>query len=286
MFVIADSGSSKTDWRFISTENKDIISISTIGFNPFFVNSEEIVNECMIAFHELNKHFQSVKKVYFYGAGCSSPEKNEIIHVAMSQLFNSAQIEISNDVLAACKALFFNSKGVACILGTGSNSCVWDGFRIVENIPSNGYLFGDEGAGVYLGKKLIHLFVNNKLETDLENKFLNVHNLSKSQVLKNTYSHTRPNFYLAGFAKFVLQNRNDTQMKSIINESISDFFSVRVLPYNKKNTNRLGFVGSIAFHLREELQLFAKQNGYEIYKIIQSPIDELVQYHMLSNNDN
>jgi len=202
MILIADSGATKTDWRLISGK-KEICNVKTIGFNPYFIDTEDIINvlkDNLIP--NLSEHI--VQKIFFYGAGCSTPLKNDIIVKALQNLFKSAEINVEHDILGAARGLFGNSEGIACILGTGSNSCYYNGKTISESLPSFGFIYGDEGSGAQLGKYLVEAYMKHKLPEDLHTKFMEKYKFSLEDILTNTYKNPSPNRFLASFTTFFI----------------------------------------------------------------------------------
>jgi glucosamine kinase len=278
--IIADSGSTKTDWVIVDEEGTEIKRVRTIGFNPYFQTSDFIYQLLNVSFYEIKYLIPDIKEVYFYGAGCSSSEKNVIVSVALERVFTSANVHVNHDMIAASRATLGDSTGIACIIGTGSNSCVWNGDEILENIPSHGYIFGDEGSGSYLGIKLLKLYFSNRLSPKLKESFDFEFNTSLDEILNKTYKDTNPNVYLARFATFYTINKTDEQLLQIVEKGFEEFFEVRVLPYKNHRDLPLGFIGSISFHFQDILKKVADRHGVKIKSVAKCPIDKLVQYHL------
>jgi glucosamine kinase len=279
MIVVADSGSTKTDWVFIDSENNKTFTIKTVGFNPYFQSSEIIYETIKNAFGTHIEITPAVKDVFYYGAGCSSADKNKIVEVALHKIFPKAAIEVQHDMIAASRATLGNNPGIACIIGTGSNSCVWDGYEITQNIPSHGYIFGDEGSGAYLGIELLKLFLNNQMNEQLRSAFIAEYNIDEDTILTNVYKLTGPNVFLASFAKFYTNHIQFPGLREVIESAFIKFFETRIVKYPNYNNYKLGFVGSIAFYFYDILQTVAKSYNMEIETVTKCPIDNLVIYH-------
>jgi len=279
LIVVADSGSSKTDWVVIGESCQQVDKIRTIGFNPYFQSSELIFAEVEEGFAHLENLLDQVCEVHFYGAGCSSTEKNEIVAKALQPIFKNAIIKINHDLEAAAVATLGDQRGIACIIGTGSNSCVWENNKVVDNVPSHGYIFGDEASGSYIGKELVRRYLMDQLDKNLALSFEETFKLSKEQILNATYREPSPNVFLAKFAKFYSQHPNNPELNVIIEEGFTQFFEVRVKPYADYTSYPLGFVGSIAFYFKSILEKVVKKHHMQIAKITQCPIDDLVAYH-------
>jgi glucosamine kinase len=279
LLVIADSGSSKTDWVVIDQSGEHIAKIRTIGFNPYFQSSELIFSEVEKGFANLTEKLPLVSEVHFYGAGCSSKEKNQIVENAIKPIFRNANICVKHDLEAAAVATLGDENGIACIIGTGSNSCVWVGKEVVANVPSHGYIFGDEASGSFIGKELVRRYLMGLLNEELALSFEEVFGLSREQILNATYREPSPNVFLAKFAKFYSLHPNDSTLMSILEDGFNKFFEVRILPYHNYASFKLGFVGSIAYYFQPILKKVIEKHGMQLAKVIQCPIDELVAYH-------
>lgn len=280
MILIADSGSTKTDWILINDEGERLEKIKSIGFNPYFQNSDFIYQTLLGSFESIQIFFDRIEKVFFYGAGCSSRENNEIVENALVRLFPFATIEVNHDMMAAARATLGQNQGIACILGTGSNSAVWSGYEILDNIPSYGYLFGDEGSGAYLGIALLKKYFSKSLSKELQVSFNEAFNYTDAEIIQRVYKGENPNVFVASFAAFYSLHPNDDQLIEIIQGGFELFFQSRVVRYDNYQKLPLGFVGSISFHLREHLESVANMFGCHIKEVIKCPIDNLVDYHL------
>jgi len=285
MILIADSGSTKTEFRLIGDKGEETIkeSFALPGINPFYQTEEEI-KELIYRFlypHVSHYHFH---KIYFYGAGCAFPDKKRMVENALLFSFPQAGISIASDLLAAARALFGEGRGVACILGTGSNSCLYDGKTIVQNVSPLGFILGDEGSGAVLGRKFVSDCLKNQLPLFLRDRFLSQYQTTPEEIMEKVYKQPFPNRYLASFTPFLLENMKEEYIYKIVKESFTDFF-VRNIRQYPVTDEKLGFVGSVAFNFQDILKETAVEQGFQIEKICQTPIDGLVQFHWnLQNN--
>lgn len=276
MMLIADSGSTKTHWCVIDANGKKLIQ--TIGINPYQMNNEAIKE---VLEKELYPYISSenIKNVHFYGAGCSTDQKCNLIDSVLHDFFKMATIEVHHDLLGAARALCGHEKGIACILGTGCNSCYYDGNEITEQIYSLGYVLGDEGSGAYMGKLLIRDFYQDRLPAEIHQLFIHEFNPVLEQILDNIYNQPRPNRYLASFSPFLLKNIDHPYVYELVRSSFDDFFSKYVLKFKEARNTKIHFLGSIAFHFNDVLKASAQKAGMQIGKIHDSPIEGLVDYH-------
>ncbi|NDP19800.1 MAG: ATPase [Paludibacter sp.] len=277
MMLIADSGSTKTHWCL--NENSGLVKhIFTKGINPFYQTEEEITRELELVLIPQLIGIQ-IDCIYFYGAGCSFPDKKAILSNALGRFFKNIPIEVQSDLLGAARSLFGNNKGIACILGTGSNSCLYDGKDIVENVSPLGFILGDEGSGAVLGKILIADCLKNQLSTKLKDKLLSEYNLTPAIILENVYKKPFPNRFLAKLSPFLLQNIDNPAIFNIVYNSFDAFFVRNVKQYNNCEQVSVSFIGSVAFFFSNTLEIVASEHGLTIGKIVQSPMDGLVEYH-------
>jgi N-acetylglucosamine kinase-like BadF-type ATPase len=277
MILIADSGSTKTDWVLLDDKSQQ--RYKTIGYNPYFINSESIYNSLS---EKLVPEIDPlvVKKVYFYGAGCSSADNIEIVNKALTRCFINSKVSVGHDMLAAARALLQNKPGFAAIIGTGSNTCLYDGQNVTRNIDSLGYLLGDEGSGSYIGKKLVRDFMRGYLPAELHKKFAEKYQLTHADIFNNLYNKPLPNRFLAGFCMFADEHKDHEHVRQVVREAFSDFFRNLVSHYPDYRSYSFNCVGSVAYVFREILKETAASFGMETGKILHSPIDDLVGYHM------
>jgi N-acetylglucosamine kinase-like BadF-type ATPase len=277
MVLIADSGSTKTTWVLLDGE-KVKNTITTNGLNPYFHNSEsvEAVIRADLAPFLVESH---VREVHFYGAGCSTDYNNNMIRDAIRVFFRNSKISVYHDILGAARALFGDGKGIACILGTGCNSCYFDGTTTYSPIDSLGYLFGDEGAGSYLGKLFLGAYLKKELPADLRDAFDAHYRFTLEDILNSLYNKPAPNRFLASFSHFISPNREHPFIQQLLHRSFRDFFEAHIRKYDDHASLALGFIGSIAHCYSEILTGVANSEGVTISRILSSPVEGLVEYH-------
>lgn len=275
MILIADSGSSKTDWKVIGKDG-EIKSVSTTGINPVHQDFGFIYNE----FTEklIPEIGTEILQIFFYGAGCT-PEKAPVVKEALEKAFSKAKVEVYDDLLAVARALCGHEKGIACILGTGSNSCLYDGEKIIDKVPALGYILGDEGSGAVLGRKVLSNYFKRDMPNELTKKFDEEYQLSMGEAIENVYRKPPANRYLAGFSKFLIQNIEHPYIEKMVYDSFTEFFERNALRYENSDKLPIHFVGSIANYYKEVLEKVAEDKGVKIGKILKAPIDALVKYH-------
>jgi N-acetylglucosamine kinase-like BadF-type ATPase len=276
MILIADSGSTKTDWRFIEPSGV-ITQHITSGLNPYHLSEIQIAQEIS----KLSSAIActEVQNVFFYGAGCSVKTKIENVKNAIKSIFVNAEIEVEHDLLAAARATCLNQAGMVAILGTGANSCQFNGKEITENVPSLGYLLGDEGSGAYMGRILLTQYLQNELPQELTKAFQKQYPENLERILDNIYKQAMPSRYLASFAPFLLHHKNHHHIRQLVAEAFQLFFTRYICKYSQHKTLPLHFVGSIAFYHNDTLQYVAEKNSITLGKIIEKPIAGLVLYH-------
>ena len=272
MKLIADSGSTKTHWC-VRDEKELVMELYTKGINPFYQTEEEIMGEIASNLAPQLSELK-IESISFYGAGCSFPEKKGMVRNALAAFFKEAEIEVESDLLGAARSLFGDKKGIACILGTGSNSCYYDGKEIVENVSPLGFILGDEGSGAVLGKLLIADCLKNQLPTDLKEKLMRQYAITPAIVLENVYKKPFPNRYLAQFTPFLLENLEEPCLFNLVFDAFDAFFVRNVMQYSLEGLE-VGFVGSIAHHFRDTLEMVAYERGIQISSIVQSPMEGL-----------
>ncbi len=277
MRLIADSGSTKTDWCLI--QNGDPIKrIQTKGTNPFFQSEEEISQEIATALLP-QLETDNLHAVYFYGAGCGFPDKIEMVRRAIaSHLKIEEAIEVNTDMLAAARALCGKEAGIACIMGTGSNSCFYDGEKIVNNVSPLGYILGDEGSGAVLGKLLVGDLLKNQMTPELKEKFFATFNLTPAEIIDRVYRQPFPNRFLASLSPFLAQHITEPSVRNLVIQSFRAFLVRNVMQYDYRN-NKVHFIGSVAFHYQELLKEVASELDIQVGNIIQSPMEGLIRYH-------
>ncbi|MBO9153614.1 N-acetylglucosamine kinase [Chitinophaga sp. GCM10012297] len=276
MKLIADGGSTKASWCLVS-QGEEPLYFSTEGYNPYYVNSEYIQ-------HSLHKTLPSavprmaVTEVHFFGAGCE-PSTEAVIAKALRALFVNAAVSVGSDLLASAKALLGNKPGFAAILGTGTNTCMYDGEQVTHSIDPLGYMLGDEGSGSYIGKKLLIAYCREYLPPHLRGRFMAVYGLTKEQIMERVYKDPLANRFCAGFAKFVKQHLDDAFIYQLASDAFHDFFRALVCQYPGYADHTLNCAGSIAFHFEDILKETAASYGMVTGRIIQDPIQGLAGYY-------
>ena len=278
MILIADSGSTKTDWCVV--ENGVLLQqIFTKGTNPFFQSEEEISNEIATALLPQLKTSE-LDAVYFYGAGCGFPDKISMVHRAITKhLSVKNEVEVNTDMLAAARGLCGHDSGIACIMGTGSNSCYYDGKSIVTNVSPLGFILGDEGSGACLGKLLVGDILKNQMTPELKEKFLKQFDLTPADIIDRVYRKPFPNRFLASLSPFLAQNLGEPCVRALVLNSFKAFLKRNVMQYEDYQHQKVHFIGSVAFYYKEVLAEAAKEMGIQLGAIIKSHMEGLIKYH-------
>lgn len=278
MILIADGGSTKADWIAINDNKKEVFRVRTLGLNPAVVPQEELKNRIINMFQLMSvKH--SITKLYFYGAGCGTEKPKQLLHHLLQEIFINAQVTVNEDMLAAVYASSGTSKSIVCILGTGSNSCYFNGESMEMIVPSLGYIIMDEASGNYFGKKLLRDYYYEKMPKTISKRFTSSFNLDADYIKQQLYKENNPNMYLASFAKFMFEYKEEKYVKKLIRKGFMEFFKYRILPYQKTKETPIYFIGSIAFYFRDILEKVASKYDLRITDVIQRPIDNLVNFH-------
>ncbi len=279
MIIIADGGSTKTNWCLLDNNQKKIY-FNTEGYNPYFVDSEYIVGSLKKGLPQ-DLPLDQVTEVNYYGAGVHNDEKAQIVVDAFRLLFPNAKIEVGHDLLAAARALLGTESGFAAILGTGTNSCIYDGEKITYNINSAAYILGDEGSGSYIGKKLLTDFIRGLMPKDVEKAFFETYKLTPDEIMDNVYTKPLANRFCASFSKFVYDNNvNIEYTRNIVNDAFEAFFANLVSKYPDYQKYTFNCIGSVGYNFRNVLEEKATQYGMKVGKILRSPIDDLVKFHI------
>jgi N-acetylglucosamine kinase-like BadF-type ATPase len=276
MILIADSGSTKTDWT-LCDGNQTILTLKTAGMNPFFQTKEAMEKEIEeMLFPSISSY--PIDSVFFYGAGCADDEKKQLVANVLGK-FISAHIEADSDLMAAARALCGHKKGIACILGTGSNSCLYDGKTITQHVSPLGFILGDEGSGADLGKRLVSDCLKHQFSPDVEQRFMDEYQLTPSIVLDRVYKQPFPSRFLASLQPFLFDNIIEPSIHELVLDSFKSFFLRNVLHYHGAFKLPVNFVGSIAYIYHEQLQEAAESLGLSIGIIMRSPMEGLINYH-------
>jgi N-acetylglucosamine kinase-like BadF-type ATPase len=274
--LIADSGSTKTEWCLINGKKRS--SFITQGLSPYFLSAEQI--EQAIARELLPKLKKAEpNEIFFYGTGCSNAANVKAVQKAIKKVFVNALVTVNHDLMGAALALCGKEKGIACILGTGSNSCYFNGKNIIKNSPGLGYVLGDEGSGAYLGRKVVQYYLYNTFDADLMDRFNAKYKTNSDKILESVYKKPLPNRYLASFAIFLAENRGHYMIENIIEDGFNDFFFNHIYKYRESWTMPIHFTGSIAFGFRDVLAEMCKSYELQLGKVLKRPMDGLIKYH-------
>jgi glucosamine kinase len=276
MILIADSGGSKTDWRLID-KNGSIGQASAPGFNPYYQPIEDLKkNVKEILLPKINDH---VSKIFFYGAGVSSAKNQNSIKTAFLEFFPQAEIEIGWDLLAAARALCGHEPGIACIMGTGSNSCLYDGSQIIGNVANLGWILADEGSGANIGRKFLVDYLREKMPAQLAEQFKKRFPFTREEFLEKIYQEEKPSAFLATFSKFIFQHLKEPYCYKLVYDSFSEFYENNVMQYANYKNLKVHFTGSIAFYFSDLLRQVANDKGITVKNILEGPIAGLTLYH-------
>lgn len=278
MILIADGGSTKADWIALNNDKKEVFRTTSLGLNPSVLTKEEMLRT-INSTEELLSIQNEVQQIHFYGAGCGSPKAAENLQNVLKSIFDKATVFVSEDTLAAVYASSGNKSGIVCILGTGSNSCYFDGKEIITTAPSLGYTLMDEASGNYFGKQLLRDYYYKKMPKKIATAFETSFELDTDVVKMNLYRKPYPNMYLASFARFMFEYKEEKYIRRMIKKGFQDFFYYRILPFEKDSKTPIYFIGSVAYYFRDILEKVATKNKLIITDVIQRPIDNLVEFH-------
>ena len=275
-YIIGDSGATKCQWTLVLGNQKK--TITTIGISPYFLTTDQIVETIAKGF---NKKVDTdiINAVYFYGTGLSNPLNVASIKKALKKVFQKADLDIQTDLVAVARATCQHSKGVACILGTGSNTGYYNGKKIVKNSPGLGYVLGDEGSGAYLGKKVLQYYLYKTFDEELMHAFESKYPINKDQILDAIYKQPLPNRYMASFSEFLSEHRGHYMIENIIEDGINDFFFAHLNKLNESWLYPIHFAGSVAYIFRDVIKQLATAYELEIGTIVKSPMEGLIAFH-------
>jgi glucosamine kinase len=274
--LIADSGATKCEWCLLKEGRKK--KVDTQGISPYFLDAAQIGQ---ILARELAPALRNdpVDQVFYYGTGCKEPDNRKIVQKGIQAVFPKARIAVTHDLMGAALSLCGNSRGIACILGTGTNSCYFDGKKIGKNSPGLGYVLGDEGSGAYLGKKVLQYYLYNTFDEELRYKFDARYTTNSREILENVYKKPLPNRYLASFALFLAENRGHYMIENIIEDGLNDFFFSHLCKYRESWKLPIHFVGGVAYGFRDIIKELCGVYEFELGTILAKPMDGLVKYH-------
>jgi glucosamine kinase len=277
MILIADSGSTKTDWRLISENG--IKQIQSKGLNPVYKSKDKIKQVILDSIIPEIGNVKNINAIYFYGAGCMGYEKAEIVKCLLLDLFPNAKNIVSSDILAAARATCENNEGITAILGTGANVCYYNGEEIVKTRSGLGFVLGDEGSGAHLGKMFIKAYLNEELPIAINERFEKRFKLTKADIIDAVYRHDNPNLFLAQFSKYVFQIKDEPAVTKIIIDCFTAFFKVHVERFDNYKTLPLHIVGSVGFYYSNFIRRIAAEKGIKIGTILEKPIAGLTLFH-------
>lgn len=282
MILVADSGSTKTEWWWYN-KNNELKKITTIGFNPYFIDSKGIFSVLKDTLQPYI-NYQKVDKVFFYGSGCASKNNADIVEVACKQIFpNASKVEVYPDTLGCARAVFGLQKGIAGIMGTGSNAVYYDSKTTEECVPSLGYIIADEGSGARFGTILIREYFKNEMPSDIKYEFEKKYNPTLEHVLDAVYRQSHPNRFLASFCEFLSVHKHHPYIDNIIRAEVRAFLKYQVCKCVDYKTLTLGLVGSVAYYLESFLREEAASMEIKVGKILRSPIEGLIEFHQNYN---
>lgn len=284
MILVADSGSSKTDW-LLAIPGQGNKAFKSAGLNPYFLSEKEIARIIQEQLPDMAAYANEVTEIYFFGAGCSSPDRHEIVSNAISSIFTEAYVSVDSDLLASAYATCGHEKGFCCVLGTGSNISFFDGDNIHDGQHGLGYVLGDEGSGTWFGKILLTDYLYGRMPADIAAKFKETFNPTKEAVIENVYRKPRGNAYLAAFSKFLTDIRTTVYAQNVLQKGLQEFVDTNIKQsYPQYDKFKCHFVGSIAYVFADELKAVCKANAIHVGKIIRQPINDLQEFILKRDN--
>ena len=278
MILIGTSGSTKCDWQLIK-ERKPILKFSSKGINPFF-HSEETISAHILAVNELTPYIEQIDVVFFYGAGCSSKELKNIVNRGLSTVFKSSNLYINHDIVAAAFATYDGVPSITGLIGTGANSCSFDGDIARQEITGVDYILGDEGSGASFGKNLLRDYLYGGLPSEIRDDFDKEYSYDRHDILESIYMKPYANVYLASFTSFIEKRKDHPYFHEMVKEGLSVYMDLYICCFRNHDKIKTHFVGSIPFFFEDILREVAEEKGVQIGMIIKEPIERLVQYHI------
>lgn len=279
MIFIAESGSTKCDWVLIDRQGNEIGRWNTMGFNPYF-HSSDLIRHKMNQVRGIAPYKDDVLRVWFYGAGCSTKALRSIVSDGLTQVFPNAEVYVDHDLNAAAFALYTGKPEIACILGTGSNSCYFDGYSVREEVPALAYILGDEGSASWIGKRLIADFLYKRLPTDLQEAFGDTYRTNKDEIIHNVYNEPHANVYLAEFSRFAGDHAGHSWIRAIVANGFARFIDIHVKCFEEAETAEVNFVGSVAKQFEDILKTEIRKAGLNYGRTQAKPVNLLVNYHI------
>lgn len=274
--LLADSGATKAEWCLLTNGRKK--RFFTQGVSPYFLDVAGMT-EILRKEIPVSVLAAGIDEIHYYGTGCATPENARVVKKSLAQLFSSAKIYVNTDLVGAARAVCGREKGIASILGTGSNSCYYNGKTIVRNSPGLGYVLGDEGSGAYLGKKVIQYYLYDTFDEDLRARFDAQFVTTRSEILDNVYKRPFPNRYMASFTLFLAENRGHYMIENILEDGLNDFFFQHLCKYPEVWKLPVSFAGSVAYGFRDVLAELCTSYEFELGNILKNPMDGLIRYH-------
>lgn len=281
MVFIVESGSTKADWVLLSAQGEEVNRWNLMGFNPFF-HSADLIEKALREASELASYADAVQQIWFYGAGCSSAALNAIVADGVSRVFPNARVRIDHDLHAAAFATYNGKPQVSCILGTGSNSCFFDGVKIREEVPALAYILGDEGSASFIGKRLVADYLYKQLPAELEADFVQTYQPKKEEIFASVYNKPHANVYLASYSRFAGAHANHPYIEAIVRDGFAKFLDIHVLCYEEARTGaaEINFVGSVAKTFEPLLVEEVKKRGLVYGRTQAKPVNQLIRYHL------
>ncbi|NVK04436.1 MAG: ATPase [Flavobacteriia bacterium] len=279
MIFIAESGSTKCDWVLINRDGEEVGRWNTMGFNPYF-HSSDLIRHKLSQERGMRPYLDQVLKVWFYGAGCSTPELQSIVVDGLQQVFTNADINVDHDLNAAAYALYDGRPEIACILGTGSNSCYFDGYNVREEVPALAYVLGDEGSASWIGKRLVADYLYKRLPSDLACAFEDTYRTSKDEVIQRVYNEPHANVYLASFSRFAGDHAGHSWIRAMVANGFAKFIDIHVRCFEEAHDAEVNFVGSVAKQFEDILKTEVKKAGFTYGRTQAKPVNLLVKYHI------
>lgn len=280
MILVADSGSTKADWVLIPEEGENTY-VNTLGYNPVVHPAELLHGEVQKLSQDLIPD-AAVREVHYYGAGCWDYSRKKVIHECIARTWPGAEIKVMHDLLGAARATCGNDPGISCILGTGSNTCLYDGNDVIDNVTNLGFMLGDEGSGSHLGKAFLRAYFYRELDDDLNEAFEGYTTADRMTVLNQVYTSATPNTYLASFTRFMGEHQQHPLIQKIVFSSFAEFLDRHVRKYRRHLELPIHFIGSIAFHFKDILLAALHERDLVAGRFIHKPIEALAEYHSAS----
>jgi N-acetylglucosamine kinase-like BadF-type ATPase len=277
--LLADSGATKCEWCLAETKRRTK-TVFTQGISPYFLDTAQIETIIRTELLPGLKKSTEIEAVYYYGTGCSNPENIKIVKKAIANVFRGSKVQVTNDVMGAARALCGGGKGIACILGTGSSSCYYNGKTIAKYSPGLGYVLGDEGSGAYLGRKVVQYYLYNTFDEELRYKFDAKYATTRDEILENVYKKSLPNRYLASFTLFLAENRGHYMIENIIEDGLNDFFFTHLCKYTESWKLPIHFVGGVSFAFSDIIKDLCHSYEFEQGIILKNPMEGLIKYHV------